>query len=83
MTPHTEKFNDTANRYRNIVAAIDNLLAQLGQNAKRDEFYLRLEVARDVYQHEMVWHRHEDLCCQCRTLHKLGIINLDDERRNS
>lgn len=78
--PHSEKWGDVANRYRNILAAIENLLTQLGSNARSDEFYRRLEAARDVYRHEMVWHRHQSLCCQCQTLHNLGLIRLDDER---
>lgn len=75
-----EKWGDMANRYRNIVAAIENLLTQLRQNARRDEFYLRLEAARDVYRHEMAWHRYEALCCRCRTMVDLGLIKLNDER---
>ncbi len=80
MTSHTEKWGVAANRCRNIVAALENLLAQLGSDARSDDFYRRLEAARDVYRHEMVWHRHQALCCQCRTLHDLGLVNLDNER---
>jgi len=83
MMTHTEKWGDAANRYKNIVAALENLLTQLGPNARSDDFYQRIEAARAVYRHEMVWHRYQNLCCQCRTLHDLGIIKLDDECRNS
>lgn len=48
--------NDEANRYRNIVAALDNLIVQLGPNATMTDFNVRLRAARDVYEHEMVWH---------------------------
>lgn len=83
MMTHSEEWDDPANRYRNIVDALENLLRQLRQNARSDEFYLRLEAARDVYRHEMLWHRYEALCCRCRTMHNLGLIKIDDERRNS
>lgn len=83
MSSHKEEWSDTANRYRNIFTAIDNLLTQLGTNAQSDELYRRLEYARDVYRHEMLWHRYQSLCCQCRILYDLGLVRLDDERRNA
>jgi hypothetical protein len=48
--------NDIANRYRNIVAAIDNLLLQLGDQASEANFYEKLITMREVYAHEWLWH---------------------------
>jgi hypothetical protein len=49
-----------ANRYRNIVSALENLLVQLGTDANREAFFFRIQAAKEVYQHEMMWHINQD-----------------------
>lgn len=57
MNLNLNQHSDISNRYRNIVAALENLLTQLGCNACTDVFCQSLRVTKDVYQHEMKWHR--------------------------
>ena len=52
--------NDMANRYRNIVSALENLLTQLGSDASREAFFFRIQAAKEIYQHEMMWHINQD-----------------------
>lgn len=57
MFSRTKQSDDVANRCRNIVSAIDNLLVQLGHGECCSNFYFRLNVAREVFEHEMIWHK--------------------------
>lgn len=51
--------NEIANRHRNIIAAIDNLLIQL----ERQDPYI--EIMRDFHQMEMEYHQDKEGClCQ-------------------
>jgi len=45
-----------ANRCRNIVAALENLLTQIGDGWCQSEFVQRLKAAKEVYEYEMQWH---------------------------
>ena len=49
-----------SNRCRNIAAALDNLLTQLGPNAEGEAFTIRLQTAKEIYQHEMIAHMKDD-----------------------
>ena len=45
-----------ANRCRNIVAALENLLVQIGTGWCQSEFILRIKSAKEVYESELDWH---------------------------
>jgi len=45
-----------ANRCRNIIAALSNLLTQIGEGWCQTEFIQRLTAAKEVYEYEMAWH---------------------------
>lgn len=45
-----------ANRCRNIIAALENLLNQMGTGWTQSEFIQRLKAAKEVYESEMDWH---------------------------
>lgn len=45
-----------ANRCRNIIAALENLLNQMETGWCQSEFIQRLKAAKEVYEVEMDWH---------------------------
>jgi hypothetical protein len=47
------------NRSRNIIAALENLLVQLGSGWCQSEFILKVKAAKEVYESEMDWHMHQ------------------------
>lgn len=46
-----------ANRCRNVVAAVENLLTQLDEGWCQADFIQRLKVAKEIYEYEMMWHQ--------------------------
>ncbi len=54
--------NDISNRYRNIMAAIDNLIVQLD---RQDPY---IEMMRDFYEMEMEYHKDKEENCLCRNV---------------
>ncbi len=56
MSRFVEDNKWAANRSRNIVAALENLLTQIGDGWCHSEFVLRLKAAKEVYEGELDWH---------------------------
>ena len=56
MSRFVEDNKWAANRSRNIVAALENLLTQIGDGWCQSEFVLRLRAAKEVYEGELDWH---------------------------
>lgn len=59
LEPLSRYMNDhafAANRCRNIIAALENLLNQLGEGWCQTEFLLKIHTAKEIYENEMAWH---------------------------
>lgn len=56
MSRFIEDHKWAANRCRNIIAALENLVTQIGTGWCQSEFVLRLTAAKEVYEGEMDWH---------------------------
>ena len=57
MSRYMSDHEFAANRCRNIIAGLENLLAQIGVGWCSTEFIQRLQAAKEVYEFEMVYHR--------------------------
>lgn len=51
---------ETANRYRNIIAAIDNLLIQLAHKENSSLFQENLKIIKDIYVSEMEFQKENE-----------------------
>lgn len=56
MSRFVEDHKWAANRCRNIISALENLLTQIGAGWCQSEFVQRIKGAREVYEVEMDWH---------------------------